>query len=969
MAQIAGIDSRLMAGALSLPVTAADLNRGALGETLLAVNLQSTIDLGSDTTSTLPAGTRFTVMTAGSSQRVFISAGNVIGWITFSDNIGQPLVKVLQTGTGALPVYEALAELNMYQNSEFSSRAIKTLPVGTQFDLIEKGPKNRIKIMVDGKIGWTMGKTDLQQSLIKAVCLLATIQQEDDQSLVAVGGMKSVAPDRRAELFAEAAWRLEDTLETPQEVPLKYPLDILQARLANFAAVRARVNYGRALVGLVLLSVFETPTWCSHEVHPRQSNPSCGSSVSPEIMLSGVPYVPVAYGIAIEFILMLVLSQKFLLEKRVQTKYFDTMEPKQFYYSMNRVHCGLAFLVFELCDCAIFIIFRPKWRFAFIARTGLLCLQPQVISLCKLVSTCLWEFVSVAVFLLGAIFIFAMTAVTIIGPLEHGAEGFQTFTESLNSMFVSGVSADFYVVMLKSYTAHRWTGLIWLIFLVVVHILLLSLVLDTLVAAYMSYSEAGAEDIAEKKVAGILRTFRTLCVASRAAHRHPGQIPKKDVLEFMQEIQKSPIFNPISPEKAYFMYTAIDKDDSGWVDHEEFCGICKVIQTKFKTTRKNSFLASWYPQAWESPRYKRWRIFVEGPTHHYEMDEDAELPVEHVIGKIIETSDHEQPKFERIMNWVLMVNLALVVLETSYDLNNVEEPAFFDYLELMFSFVYVGEVMAKLSVVSFEEYWAYGSNRFDLFSTVLLLSASLAERLFTSNISTYANIFRLLRLFRVIKNLKNIPSVQFMVKTVSKLVEAAKDMMLLLWVVIYFFTMLSVQVSGGQLHGGDERLEGTEYMETHMFALNFNDFFSAFGLWFCMLLQEYNPSFPDALAKVQTNKLDWLMFPIFYLCAVSITFELVKAFTIEVFMALYKEKNAAHDPKANSFVECMDGLMQALTARGENLHYYVKGLAEEQHLFQEALEELEHKAHAAGKGIMEILDDPHHSKHSKHGHH
>lgn len=766
-------------------------------------------------------------------------------------------------------------------------------------------------------------------------------------------GTRFSAPlEHRTRNFAEAAWRLEDTLETPEDEVLKYPEKIIEARQANFEACRAQLHYVRALIGLIVLSMFETPTWCHREASLFELNTRCGASVSSEVVLSGVPYIPVGYGVIIELVLLMVMTRKFLMQRSVQTTYFENLEPKQDYYPLAYVNVGLALVAFQVVDCAAFVIYRPNWRLSFLARFGLLCLLPQIIKLAKLVYSCLWEFFSIAVFLIGIILIFTWISVTLFKNLEGGTEGFETFSEALNSMFVSGVSADFYTVMLKSYTAHRWVGLIWLAFLVIVHVLFLALVLDTLVAAYMNYSEKGAEDVAQKKVMGILKSFRTLhMVTKNMDANHPDEILKEDLLEFLQVYGSSPRSVPISPQTAELMYTAIDKDGNGFIDYQDFCGICKVIQTRLKTTRRDSIIATRYPDLWDSPNYKKFRAFVVGAGDIQSIHDEGEDDEE-------EDTANDHPGFDRLMTVVLIVNLLLVVLETSYDLNNVKEPAYFDYLELLFSFVYLGEVAIKLAVISFEEYWSLGSNRFDLFSTILLLAASVAERLFSGNISTYANIFRLLRLFRVIKNLKKIPSVHFMVTTITKLLEAAKDMVTLLGVIMFFFTMLSVQLSGGQLHGGDKRLEGTEYMETHLFALNFNDFFSAFGIWFCMLLQEYNPTFPDAVSKVQTTPVTWLMFPVFYLCGVSITFELVKAFTIEVFVALYKERGASHSDHHESLYEqCMNGLARALKKQGQNLHFSSKGTAEEQHLFTEALEELEHHAEAQGKTLLHIVGD------------
>ena len=54
------------------------------------------------------------------------------------------------------------------------------------------------------------------------------------------------------------------------------------------------------------------------------------------------------------------------------------------------------------------------------------------------------------------------------------------------------------------------SGILWLIFLVIVHVLLLNLVLDTLVAAYTKYSEEQEEAVTEEKVQGILNVFQTV---------------------------------------------------------------------------------------------------------------------------------------------------------------------------------------------------------------------------------------------------------------------------------------------------------------------------------------------------------------------------------------------------------------------------------------------------------------------------
>merc|ERR1711974_36737 len=193
---------------------------------------------------------------------------------------------------------------------------------------------------------------------------------------------------------------------------------------------------------------------------------------------------------------------------------------------------------------------------------------------------------------------------------------------------------------------------------------------------------------------------------------------------------------------------------------------------------------------------------------------------------------------------------------------------------------------------------------------------------------------------------KNVESVQFMVKTISKLLLTAQDMVILLGLVVFFFTTMSVQLIGGELHEGNKKLEGSEYLEAHWSVLNFNDIPHAFGVWVVMLLCEYVPSLADAVDRVSPIPGVWIVFPIFYVVGVSIVFELVKAFTIEVFITLFRERAQKNKGAKgeDAFERCVRGFRKALDQRGENLHYSEAGNEHQHQAIQEALEKLERHA-------------------------
>lgn len=340
------------------------------------------------------------------------------------------------------------------------------------------------------------------------------------------------------------------------------------------------------------------------------------------------------------------------------------------------------------------------------------------------------------------------------------------------------------------------------------------------------------------------------------------------------------------------------------------------MQYDFWTTPLYSTLKDRRPDIWESDWFQRWLVFYKAGT------------------------------FDKLMTWILMSNLMLVVIESSYDINGMEEPGILQDLELWYALIYVSEVCCKLSVEAWSEYTSFNSNKFDFMTTWLLLASSIADLLLEGNTSAevkrYMNILRLLRLLRVMKQLKNFKTFTRMVETVYRLVLASTDILTLLGVVVFFFTTLSVQLWGGLLYHGNPALEETEYVESKYFVFNFNDVPMAFGAWFVILLCEYVPLMSDAICAVSKYPSTWWIFVIFYVFAVSVIFELVKAFTIEIFMSINKKmKDIDSGKRTDGVFEPIEQLKKEFKEDGLNLNYAIIGDENIQDRIVEALKELQ----------------------------
>jgi hypothetical protein len=704
--------------------------------------------------------------------------------------------------------------------------------------------------------------------------------------------------------IAKAAWQLEDAIK--EKVCDAYP-DTLEARTRFFDIVVAQKWHGRALMIMILITIWECPTWCdtSHTWLWGDPQERC-MVVTPKgekvkVMLSGINYLPPGISLICEVAMLLVLLYKLHLEYIMQVRYFVPLDEKKKaeereeelkhagsehggsphdghkkhgkeeheeekreageYFPLWKIYFCFGMIVLNLADCFVFATFRPGFRLAFLSRTALLCMLPSVIKLYKCISKILIEVGTVAVFFVGFLFFFAWVSVMIFNGMDDPPEDFATFGKAFYGLFVAGVCDEFTDVLLESYTRFRGIGILWFVFLLVVHLLFLSLVLDTLCAGYMKSKEDEVESVREDKATGILSAFKLL---NEATSDNPHKLHKEVFMVFVKEYCKSP---GVNNKADLYAQVYFDTEKRDYIDELEFCDILALTQYNMWTTRKDSKLADMYPGMWETAIVK-----------------DVRKP---------------EGSFEQLMMIVLSINFVLVIIETAYDLNKWDEPWWTEWLEFVFSFIYLGECMIKIGVTGWDFYTSTPSNKFDFMTTMLLLSTSIFESLLGS-LSTYANILRLFRLLRIVKQLKSMEGVQFMADTVIKLVCKAQDMLVLLLVVIFGFTVFSVQLFGGLLYEENEKLEGTSYHEEKEFVLNFNDFMMAFGLWFVNLLCEYKPSFAEAVDKTSLIPRAWLLFGLFWAIAVCITFELVKAFTIEVYMDLREKWEAKAKLKAKS---------------------------------------------------------------------
>jgi len=784
--------------------------------------------------------------------------------------------------------------------------------------------------------------------------LLKEAYEEVSEKKIKPGEIKDAAIHMH---ICKAAWQLENAI-FHTEWPT-YPENVVEARDCHFALLRANSLYYKAIACLVLLTFMEVPAWC-HERSPGQDLwtwlpgsewchvPNHGGKES-NPYLSGLWYCPPGIGLVAEMVIEIIVLRKFLLELHLEKTHFLPIGIK--YYDHRLVYAGLFFAVGSVADTLFFTFARMPIRFTWVFRTGLLFILPGVQRVYTLIfnKRMIGEFASVAIFFVGVVLFFAWVTVTIFKDLNtvafklgeetvYANKGLGTLREATYSLFVSGIGEGFVDNFLPSYSAYRASGIFWLIFLVIGQILLLNLVIDAFVAAYLKGSEKEMDRKAEAQAKSMFDAFKTLSVGVGKGH---PEVSKELFLEFVEDLGKSPRMYTIDKQTAEIIFK-----EFGHVTKEKFIDACRVVQNPVWSAKKDSCIATLFPDVWEGPMMEWLRNKVWEPK--------------------------ENPAFDRLMNQVLLANLILVVAQSAYNLNDWgEPPPFLGYLDIFFAFAYLVEVIVKLAVKSMGEYWSFVANQFDFFTTWLLLFTTLLPFLpfdfLQADLKHYANILRLFRLIRVVKQLKQYPSVQFMVATISRMINAAGDILQLLGVMLFFFGALSTNLWGGVLYEGKPELEDTDYAKKHWYIFNFNDMPMAFITFFTQLLSEYVPENAEALQVACTwGRLAWYIFPAFYILGVAIIFEIAKAFTIEYYLAIKEEADEEEEEEEEEItaaemrkeleaqVALLDKMRDTLSESNKVMYYTLRNdSAKFQHELKEAynecLEEAEKEAHG-GKG-------------------
>lgn len=677
---------------------------------------------------------------------------------------------------------------------------------------------------------------------------------------------------------------------------------------------------------LLLLSVFEVPAWCSTpdvwDWRPLKERCVLDGSAQREIVVSGVPVLPIGCGLAVEYVLYAVLL----------TKQCTLWKLQRLFRKEGADYCNQRWWLFEglmvligILDLAIATFYRgAAFRAAPFVRCGLAASSPLVQRLTESFYHILRAISKVGFFLLSTIVIFAWLAAQLFNDITRSVSagpvntGFATLRDSLYTSFVAGTTANLPDAVVPTYE-YQGQCVIWIVFLIIAVVIFLQVVLAVVYAQYTLAQTLSLKKDYDNRGKGIDQAFELL----------KTEMPGTNTKELAEAVVPYDVFEEVvlrmkdcdrsltmEASTLRFVYDALDDDNNGVVTYKEFIDMCDVLQYSYHQTKRHSWLHDKFQDTWALKRIGRLMTNGnDGPDLGYQ-------------------DRFPRSTYDILERVILGTNVVFIVVESFYDLGDVPDSVhgiLRTYVENIFSFVYLFDLGLKLCWWSLAEFLHHNDNRFDFVTTLLLAGAGVGVMF----LNVPRNLLRPLNMLRMVRLFKALAQVEAFKETcgiIARMLTTCQDVLLMVILVIYLWSCCGVQLFGAQLYIDNPRFEAAgvdahdlDYFQSHFQVYNFDDvprscvtlfFFTICG-WVdqvavaCVSLA---PAWTPYWAAAHFFMVS------FYIASPLITFNLLSAFAIDVYCKLEEYVEAESRGETSEVFQNIKDIQEDLSKEGFCLH-------------------------------------------------
>ncbi|KAJ0113081.1 hypothetical protein Patl1_02249 [Pistacia atlantica] len=323
----------------------------------------------------------------------------------------------------------------------------------------------------------------------------------------------------------------------------------------------------------------------------------------------------------------------------------------------------------------------------------------------------------------------------------------------------------------------------------------------------------------------------------------------------------------ISREEFELIFYELDDTHDFKINLDEFYDLCNAIALRFLKEDAPSCFER-FPSVYRSPFSEKLKAFV------------------------------RSPKFGYIITFILVVNLAAVIVETMLDIENSSGQKVWQEVEFVFGWIYVLEMALKVYSFGFENYWRDGQNRFDFLDnmdnrnyeknkpfigeTVTFVSPNSLTFLSNGEWIRYLLLARMLRLIRI---LMHVQRYRAFLATFLTLIPSLMPYLGIIFCVLCIYCSLGVQIFGGIVNVGNTKVEETDLADDDYLLFNFNDYPNGMVTLFNLLVMNNWQDWMQSYKELTGTSWTLLYFISFYLINVVLLLNLIVAFILEAFFA------------------------------------------------------------------------------------
>jgi len=345
-----------------------------------------------------------------------------------------------------------------------------------------------------------------------------------------------------------------------------------------------------------------------------------------------------------------------------------------------------------------------------------------------------------------------------------------------------------------------------------------------------------------------------------------GYITQDQMSKVFVELNNYHKIKKIDKDVEPVLFQLLDEDGTRRISREEFNKLCIVLDTEVRKVAKTPWFKRRFPEVAATETFR---------------------VAERMVGS---------RWFEIFVDFVLILNLCVTILETLGNIEGDSEPQqgqVWVHTEFAFCAFFTSEMLMKLAVLG-EGYWASIRNRFDGLVTMATVIVTIIVMYPNAlNNKTAIHFVLVFRVLRVLRLLASVPGFRVLMTTLGNILRNAKGLVLAMGVIVYIFAYLGMELFGGVINTDPHSkysgpVRESDYFRANYTPNNFNDLPSAMVTLFEVLVVNNWFLIVEGFEKACGYGARFY-FLAFYFLGVILFLNVISSFVLETFLDAWQE--------------------------------------------------------------------------------